>query len=338
MLIVRVGAMGDVLHALFAVSALRQARPELAIDWIVDERWSPLLASSGNTAVVDRVFGVPIATWKRAPLSRATWLSLRGLWTLRAHGYDPVVDLQGTLRSAGIARLAGVGVRWGWRDPRERPARSLYDRRAERRGAHIVEQMTALLGDACGLSLLPATMTELPRNTGAEAWAEAVAHDADGPVALLAPTAGWGAKQWPAERFGELASQLAAQGFAVIVNASHAKDPVVLKVMQASQGTARAIVCGVAELIALTRRAALVVGGDSGPVHLAAALRVPSVALFGPTDPARNGPWGAGPKRVLRDPSSVTSYRHVGAVEAGLARLSVEAVLAAALAVTDRHL
>jgi heptosyltransferase-1 len=87
------------------------------------------------------------------------------------------------------------------------------------------------------------------------------------------------------------------------------------------------VMCNMSGLIALVRRAAVVVGGDSGPVHLAAALGAPVVALFGPTDPARNGPWGAGPVRVLRDAASVTSYKRSAETEAGLARISVEEVV-----------
>ena len=106
-----------------------------------------------------------------------------------------------------------------------------------------------------------------------------------------------------------------------------------MAVVAASEGAAEVVVCNVTGLIELVRRSALVVGGDSGPVHLAAALGVPVVALFGPTDPARNGPWGAGKMRVLRDASSVTSYRRSAETESGLARISVEVVVEAARAV-----
>jgi heptosyltransferase-1 len=80
-------------------------------------------------------------------------------------------------------------------------------------------------------------------------------------------------------------------------------------------------------LIALTRRASLLVGGDSGPTHLAAALGIPLVALYGPTDPTRNGPWGSGPMRVVRGAGSVTSHKRVAEIDAGLARISVEEVV-----------
>jgi heptosyltransferase-1 len=110
---------------------------------------------------------------------------------------------------------------------------------------------------------------------------------------------------------------------------------VTLQVMAVARDSARLVSCGVAELVALCRRAAVVVGGDSGPVHLAAALGRPVVGLYGPTDPARNGPWGPGPKQVLRDAASATSHKRVPVVEAGLARMEVRAVLSAVQAALE---
>jgi heptosyltransferase-1 len=111
------------------------------------------------------------------------------------------------------------------------------------------------------------------------------------------------------------------------VNAGKKDDAVANAVIAASGGAAEMAVCNVAGLIALMRRASLLVGGDSGPTHLAAALGIPLVALYGPTDPARNGPWGSGAKRILRGPGSVTSHKRVAEIDAGLARISVDDVL-----------
>jgi heptosyltransferase-1 len=115
----------------------------------------------------------------------------------------------------------------------------------------------------------------------------------------------------------------------VVINAASAENAVARAVAVASKGAARVQPCGVAQMVALLRRTDLLIGGDSGPTHLAAALAVPLVALFGPTDPARNGPWGPGAKEVLRDPASATSYRHTDKADPGLARIAVEDVLAA---------
>ena len=328
-LIVRVGAMGDVIHALPAVAALRVARPEWGIEWVVDSRWAALLVDGeGRGPVVSRVHLAETKLWTGSPLSPATLRSVLALRrALRAERYDLAVDMQGTLRSAVIGRMSGAKELVGYGDPREAMAARLYGRKIVRRGAHVVEQGAALLGEAAGVELAPAAV-ELPHEAWAEEWAEATV--AGRRVCVLSAGAGWGAKRWPVERFGELARRLREMGFAAVVNAPRKDDAVAAAVVAASEGAAEMVVCNMTGLIALVRRAAVVVGGDSGPVHLAAALGVPVVALFGPTDPARNGPWGSGPTRVLRGASSVTSYKRSAETEAGLARIGVDEVLAAA--------
>lgn len=333
--------MGDVLHALPAVAALRAMRPDLPIDWVVDPRWAPLLLDDGNrSSLISRVHLAETRMWSGSPFSARTVNSVLTLRrALREQEYSHVVDMQGTLRSAVIGSFAGARSFFGFADPRETAARWLYTQRAVRRGTHVVEQGAALLSDALGVALQPA-LVPLPRQAPAEVWADELLQkfEQGTRVVLLAPTAGWGGKQWPAERFGALATALHARGCAVLVNCARGDDPVAAAVVKASGGAAEAVPCGIAELIALTRRTALVVGGDTGPVHLAAALGTPIVALYGPTDPARNGPWGPGLVRVLRDALSVTSYKRSEATEAGLARLTVPEVLQATLEVGGDNL
>jgi heptosyltransferase-1 len=327
-LIVRVGALGDVLHALPAVAALRKARPEMTIDWVVERRWAAVLGNSeGHGPIVDHVHLAEAQRWSQWPFSTGTLRSILGLRReLRAHKYDVAVDMQGTLRSAVIGRMSGARRLCGYADPREALAGRLYKTKIAREGVHVVEQGAALLGAAMGIALEPAEV-ELPHEAWAEEWAEALVGGRR--VCVLAPGAGWGAKRWPAERFGELAQRLAAMGFTAMVNARRKDDELAAAVIAASGGAAEIAVCNVTGMLALVRRSALMVGGDSGPVHMAAALGVPLVALFGPTDPARNGPWGSGRTAVLRDASSLTSYKREDEVEVGLARISVEAVLEA---------
>jgi heptosyltransferase-1 len=170
-LIVRIGAMGDVLHALPAVAALRVAHPEATIDWLVDRRWMPLLAAEGNGPVVSRAIPVDIGSWKQSPLSGATLRDFLGFRGLRSSDYDLVLDMQGTLRSAGLGRLAALGAFAGFADPREALAARLYKLRVQRRGAHVVDQGAALLGDALRITLTPIAAA-LPRDREAESWGE----------------------------------------------------------------------------------------------------------------------------------------------------------------------
>jgi heptosyltransferase-1 len=158
-----------------------------------------------------------------------------------------------------------------------------------------------------------------------------IAHLAAGidKFAILNPGAGWGAKQWPAERYGAVAKELANDGISSLINFGPGEETLTRTVEQTSEGAARKIECSLAELIALTRRARLMIGGDTGPMHLAAALNVPVVAIFGPTDPARNGPFGTR-SIVLRSATSLTDHSRHREPEQGLLSITTEEVSAAA--------
>ena len=147
--------------------------------------------------------------------------------------------------------------------------------------------------------------------------------------AILNPGAGWGAKQWPAERYGLIARELARDGIRSLVNFGPGEEALARAVEDASGGAARGISCSIAELVALTRRARLLIGGDTGPLHLAAALKVPVVAIFGPTNPARNGPFGTR-AMVLRSARSLTDHSRRREPEQGLLAITPEEVVAAA--------
>jgi len=327
-LIVRVGAMGDVLHALPAVAALHVARPQWTIDWVVDPRWAPLLVNGeGQGPAVRRVHIAETKKWTKAPASPSTLRSVFELRrALRAERYDLAVDMQGTLRSAVIGRMSGAAQLVGYRHPREAMAAKFYKTRLERKGAHVIEQGAALLSEACGLTLKPHAV-ELPHEEWADNWAAEEVGSRR--TCLLAASAGWPAKCWAPEKFGKLAVELKAMGMDVVVNAPRKDDALAAAVVAASGGAARVVMCNVTGLVALMRRMTLLVGGDSGPTHLAAALGIPLVALFGPTDPQRNGPRGPGANVVLRDAASVTSYKRSNSEDAGLARISVAAVMEA---------
>jgi heptosyltransferase-1 len=178
---------------------------------------------------------------------------------------------------------------------------------------------------------------ELPRDPDAEAWcaAELRRRGAER-FLLLAPGGGWGAKLWPAARYGEAARALKEDGLRTLVNHGPGEEALAQEVVTASGGAAEPLSCSVSELIALTRRAQLFLGGDTGPMHLAAALGVPVVTIFGPTDPARNGPFGTR-NVVLRSPASRTSYAHRAQVDPGLLAITAEEAVAAARRLLREH-
>ncbi len=332
MLIVRLSAMGDILHALPAVTALRGAHPEWRIGWAVEPRWQPLLAAEDAAGrgpempLVDRVHIVPARQWARSPLSTKTLRDVRRVRReLRDERYDVCIDLQGAVRSAVIARWAGAERLIGEDDPRERIARWLFTERVKTRGVHVIEQALEVMNAVAG-DVLPVVSPLLPEDAEADRRADAIS----GGFVLIHPGAGWGAKRWPAARYAAVAMRLCESGYSVMVNAGPEEESLANEVAELSDDAATALPSTITELIAVTRRAALVIGGDSGPVHLASALDRPVVGIFGPTDPARNGPFG-GRFRVLRHPESRRDHTRHAAPEAGLLTITPDAVVHAAM-------
>jgi heptosyltransferase I len=357
LLVVRLGAMGDILHALPAVTALRQAHPGWVIDWVVEPRWRALLAAEASPEkpdaeggggfnprirpiqstlalaarpVVDSLHLAPTRNWRDAPLSRKTLHEIKSLrQALRAGNYDTVLDLQGAMRSAVLGRIAGCQRLIGEAEPRERAARWLFTERIETRGAHVIEQDVELASAVAGDDLHPAAPW-LPVDPAAEAWADSVVprHSKD-PAVLINPGAGWGAKRWPVECYAEVALGLLERGWRVLVNAGPGEEPLADGIAHATGGRAETIVPTLGQLIALTRRIALCIAGDTGPLHLACALGRPVVGIYGPTDPSRNGPFGTKFK-VLRSPDSRRDHTRHSTPEAGLMTILPEHVLQAA--------
>jgi heptosyltransferase-1 len=336
LLVVRLGAMGDILHALPAVTALRQAHPDWVIDWVVEPRWRALLGTgdtpgrSSAQPVVDHLHFAATKDWRKAPFSRQTLHEIKALRTaLRAGGYDAVVDLQGAIRSAVVARLAGCRRVIGEAEPRERAARWLFTERVATQGVHVVEQDVELASAIAGDELAP-VLPWLPVDPAAEAWAdETLPPEVGLPSALINPGAGWGAKRWPVERYAAVARGLIERGFRVLVNTGPGEEPLAEAVVRATGGAAIPLACTLAQLIAVTRRVALAVAGDTGPLHLACALGRPVVGIYGPTDPARNGPFGTRFK-VLRSPQSRRDHTRREEPEAGLLTIQPEDALRAA--------
>jgi heptosyltransferase-1 len=339
LLIVRLGAMGDIIHTLPAVTALRDAFPTSRIGWIVEERWAELLCAKNSPRsgprsparpLADFVHAVDTKAWRKSLLSRETQRQISlALREVRVLKYEIAVDFQGALKSAVIARCAAAGTVVGQEHPRETPARVLYSRRVSTTKTHVVEQYHSL-AEAIAGKPLPVPTVEFPRDDEAEAdITKKLAGLGEKQVVLLTPGAGWGAKQWPPERYGAVASALADDGLIPLINCAPGEEALAQTAQATSGGKARLISCSIAELIALTRRAQLFIGGDTGPLHLAAALQIPVVAIFGPTDPARNGPYGT-KNLVLRNPASKTSLSHTSTPDPGLLQITADEVISAA--------
>lgn len=286
-LIVRLGSMGDVIHTLPAAFRLKRCFPNSRLSWLIRPRWAPLLEEN---ACIEEVI----------PLERSVRAAWKRTGILRRERLDLAIDFQGLIQSAVIAKRAGALqlVGFGPKSVRERPAAFFYSRTFEPTAAHVVDRNLELAAFAAeepgGAANATNAAREFPLPTGVPEGTLP-----EGRFVLASPFAGWGSKEWPFEFWGKLAALLPVP---LVLNG----PPQSVQRLAEVPG-AFVHVCGVSGLIDATRRATAVIGVDSGPLHLAAALRKPGVALFGPTDPARNGPYG-GSLRVLRAAGAVTDY------------------------------
>jgi heptosyltransferase I len=338
LLVVRLGAMGDILHALPAVTALRRAHPSWVMGWVIEPNWRHLLTTANGTPaepltasqpLVDQLHLAPVKAWGRSPLSGRTAREIKELRaSLKSAGYDAVVDFQGAVRSASLGCLAGAVRRIGESKPREWAAKWLFTERVSTTGRHVIEQDVEVAAAVAGDALRPEPPV-LPVDPHAETWCDGLfAPLASDPVALLNPGAGWGSKRWPVERYAAVAASLADRGFRVLVNAAPGEEELAEAIKTQSSRAAMPVRCSLPQLIAINRRVALAIGGDTGPIHLACALGRPVVGIYGPTDPARNGPYGTRFK-VLRSPLSQRNHARLDEPEAGLLTISSDDVLGA---------
>lgn len=339
-LIVRLSAMGDIIHAMPAVAGLRAQFPASRIDWTIDERWSPLLTSrtlpdtdasiSPDQPLVDFVHRVQMRSWRQHPFSSVTHkeiLTLRA--RLRELNYDHVIDLQGAIRSALLAKASGARVRAGALHPRELPARWWYNVKAHTPARHVIDQAAEVVSASVG-RVIEAVQPPFPVSPAAERWADDLTNAGSRVFAIINPGAGWGAKCWPTERYAAVAHRLGEHGIEAFVNAGPGELNMAQEVIRNNEKTARIVECSLLQLIEISRRAAIFVGGDTGPLHLASALGTPVVAIFGPTDPARNGPYG-GRYVVLRSPESKRDHSRRREPEPGLLNITADQVTEAAL-------
>src|ERR1051326_7023343 len=276
-LIVRLGAMGDILHALPAVTAIRAALPNATLGWLVEERWSELLTAQGRKAspstvspkkpLVNHVHTIDTRRWRQHFFrASATAEILGAMKRVRKMNYDIALDFQGSIKSALLAKFGGPESVAGFVNPREPAARFFYGRRFPRAGEHVIEQNHALATQSLKPYLddrpleLPAP--KLPLDPAAESWAEAeIARLGIASFAIMNPGAGWGAKQWPPERYGEVAKALAVHNIKTLVNAAPGEEELARAVMEASRGNAFELRCTIGQLIAIMRRARIFVGG-----------------------------------------------------------------------------
>jgi len=305
-LIIRLSAMGDIIHTLPAAASLKKSFPESRMAWLIASRWMPLV--EGNPYVDELI-----------PFDRSSLSSLHHSWrSVRNFGAAAAFDFQGLLQSAIIGRAARPKFLFGFDRSvaRESFAASLYTHCVPVHGPHRVER-NLQLAEYAGA-----------RELSQDAWIPegcAEGQLPSTPFILANPFAGWPGKEWPLLSYERLAEILQRHGLELVLNVpeNRAAELSHMKHIRIQVSSLRG-------LINATRRAAAVVGLDSGPLHLAAALRKPGVALYGPTDPVSTGPFG-GTLKVLRTDDAETTYKRHGRIHSSMKAISAEQVAEAVL-------
>jgi heptosyltransferase-1 len=321
-LIVRLGSLGDVIHAIPAAAALRTRYPSARIDWLVDPRY---------TAVVQLVDGLDAAI----PIDPRAGIGtlLRTMRHLRRAKYDAAVDLQGLLKSAAMTRAAGarrvVGLpREHLREPM---SRMFYGETPDPgRDPHVIRKNLTLM-QALGVQDVRITFPlKAPRTVADDTVAARFGSEG---FAVINPGAAWPNKRWPPQRFGVLAGEIRERiGVRSLVLWGPGEGDIASLVVSASRGAAElAPRTNIIDLFAIARRAKLVISGDTGPLHIAAAVGTPVVALFGPTFAERNGPWSPADITISRAPRCFCHYeRKCRLLQPCIEDIAVDEVVSAA--------
>ena len=315
-LVVRLGSLGDIVHTFPAVAGLRNSFPRAEITWLTHPRWVNLVASSSLATGIWPVDSRDL-TGVRQTIAK-----------IRAQKWDAAIDYQGLWKSALLPFLAGVPKRIGFSSEsiREFGVPILYTDRVRARATHIADQngelsLRAGAQNAVGPVKLKVSEADCRRVKSDLAVAGIERY------VVLSPGGGWRSKCWPAERFGELCQKIRDElNVRCVINYGPGEESLAAAVKSASGNADPILYDGeLGQLMALLQGAQCIVGGDTGPLHLAIALGTKAVAIFGPTNPARNGPYP--PQHfVLRDPAATTTHKRETETNPSLLKVSVAQV------------
>lgn len=294
-LIVKLGSIGDIIHTLPTLAAIRKALPAAHISWVAEQRSSEILR--GNP-MIDDLIEIDTRSLRGGKIIENILLDAsKQIRDLRQHSYDIAIDFQGLLKSAMIAKLSRTKRRFGFDRSglREPAARVLYSDTAMPAGdkIHVIRKNLALAAFALEIEV-PATNFDFPIATSALDEAEAdtiINQSVDAPFALLNPAGGWVTKLWHPEKFGALADRIWEEyGLPAIVATGPSESELAHQVAASSRSGKLAVAHpSLKGFYKIARRAAVYIGGDTGPTHIAVAANAPVVGLFGPTEWWRNG-------------------------------------------------
>jgi heptosyltransferase I len=297
-LVVRLGSLGDIVHTFPAVSGLRETYPNAEIIWLTHPRWKLLVQSSTLASQVWTTETRSISSLRKT------------IEMVRSAHCDAAIDYQGLWKSAALSFFGGIKRRIGFSSEtiREFGVPLLYTDKVRCSAIHIADQNGELSTRAGARNPVAPFKLQVPQvdDCGIRDYLQELGLHR---YVVLSPGGGWRSKCWPPERFGQLGQLIRdSLGLRCVVNYGPGEDDLALAVRECSGNADPVPYNGpLGPLMALLRNAACIVGSDTGPLHLAIALGTPAVALFGPTDPARNGPYRTDDS-VLRASNVVTTH------------------------------
>lgn len=321
-LLIRTSAMGDVVHSLPVLHALRRAHPEARIGWVVEKAFAPLIQGHPG---LDEVFPVKMRGWRKGLGKSAIRREIRtAMGSIRSFQADVAIDLMGNHKAGLLARLSGarriVGPR---KQDRREPSSAFWVHEGVPVDAeHAVDRALAIVrgfgtteeADFGGSHILP----------NAPAAARQFLAEREKPYVLIQAGAGWGNKTWPPAFWGDVARRLATEdNVEVWVPVAPGEEHLAEAVAASSQGCARTVDAGPWDVLtALIRGSRLLLGGDTGPLHLADALGTPVLAVMGPTDPRRHGPYSQMDRVVVEPLPCSFCYKRLSEARACLLRIA----------------
>jgi len=315
-LVVRLGSLGDIVHTFPAVAGLRSSFPLAEIIWLTHPRWVNLVASSNLATEI----------W---PVNSRDLASVRHtIAKIRAQNWNAAIDYQGLWKSALVPFLAGVPKRLGFSSEtiREFGVPVLYTIRVHAHATHIADQNGELSLQAGAQTAVGPVKLKVNESDCQRVKSDLAVAGITNYI-VLSPGGGWRSKCWPPERFGELCRKIREHlNVRCVINYGPGEETLAATVKSASGNADPFLYNGeLGQLMALLQGAHCIVGGDTGPLHLSIALGTKAVAIFGPTNPARNGPYPPQPF-VLRDPAAATTHRRETETNPSLLKISVAQV------------
>lgn len=293
MLFVKLGAIGDIVHTLPALAAVRRERPDIHLTWVAERRSAEILR--GNPQI-DSLHEIDTRAMREGGLLDEMVPEIRRqLGPLRKQGFDVAIDFQGLIKSGIVAKLSGAKTRWGFsRKNLREPASRLFLNKTVKilETTNVIKKNLRLAEAALG-PFKSVSEPEFPIFTEAEhrLEADAITTQVGGDFAILNPGGGWVTKLWHAEKFGQLADRIWEEhGIVPIIATGPAEKEIAERVLATSRcGQAIAAEPSLKGFYELAKRARVYIGGDTGPTHLAVAAGTPVVGIFGPTEWWRNG-------------------------------------------------